>query len=166
VNAEEIVWFGRGEIMAKLQREKEGLGISNAEVGMSALFPPENSVGLTSLTIAFLMLFPALGTYKIDLRDASSFFARSTTKYKTVLCKLYQIAVILGALGLTNKTQNMCEVRILPLLEGLLRNDDNPMAIGRLLNRPLGGIDPFQARRDEYRRFARAAGQRPPDLTR
>jgi hypothetical protein len=166
VNGEEIVWFGRGEIMAKLQREKEELGISNAEIGMSTLFPPENSVGLTSLTIAFLMLFPALGTHEIDLRDAGSFFARSTTKYKTVLCKLYQIAVILGALGLTDKTQNMCEVRILPPLEGLLRIDENPMAIGRLLNRPHGGIDPFQARRDEYRRFARVAGQRPPDPTR
>lgn len=161
VSGEEIVWFGRGEIMAKLQREKDRLGISNAELGMSTLFPPENSVGLTSLTIAFLMLFPALGTHEIDLREAGSFFVRSSTKYKTVLCKLYQIAVILGALGLTGKTQNMCEIRILPPLEPLLRNSDNPMAIGRLLKRPPGGIDPFQARRDEYRRFARAPGQRP-----
>jgi hypothetical protein len=160
LNGEQIVWVGRDEIVAKLQQDKKALGVSNADVALSRLFPPENSVGLTSLTIAFLMLFPALGTREIDLREASSFFARTTKKYKTVLCKLYQIAVILGALGLTNKTQNMCEVRMMPPLEPLLAVDESPISIGKLLNRPTDGDGQYKARRDEYKSFARPGGKR------
>jgi hypothetical protein len=166
LNGEEIVWVGRDEIIAKLQQEKKALCVSNADVGMSRLFPPEHSVGLTSLTIAFLMLFPALGTREIDLREASSFFARTTKKYKTVLCKLYQIAVILGAIGLTNKTQNMCEIRILPPLEPLLTNDESPISIGKLLNRPTDGAGQYKSRRDEYKSFAPPSGKMAAGVTR
>jgi hypothetical protein len=155
LSGDEIVWVGRDEIVAKLQQHKKALGVSNANVTLSHLFPPENSVGLTSLTIALLMLFPALGTREIDLREASSFFARATKKYKTVLCKLYQIAVILGVIGLTNKTQNVCEVRLLQPLESLLADDEGPMSIGKLLNRPNSGLQQYKARRDEYLSFAR-----------
>jgi hypothetical protein len=165
LNGDEIVWIGRDEIIGKLQREKEALGISNADAGLSDLFPPENSVGLTSLTIAFLMLFPALGTHEVDLREASSFFARSTKKYKTVICKLYQIAVILGALGITSKTQNMSEVRILAPLERLLGDDESPISIESLLNRPNDAADQYKARRDEYKSFPLPGGKRAARVT-
>jgi hypothetical protein len=159
LSREEIVWVGRDAIMAKLQQEKTALGVSNEDVPMSHLFPSENSVGLTSLTIAFLMLFPALGTREIDLREASWFFARTTKKYKTVLCNLYQIAVILGALGLTDKTKNMCEVRMLPPLEPLLADDESPISIGKLLNRPTDGAGKYKVRRAEYKSFAQRSGK-------
>jgi hypothetical protein len=155
LNSEEIVWLGRDEINEKLQHEKKSLGLTNTNSSLSEMFPPENSVGLTSLTIAFLMLFPALATREIDLRQASSFFARTTKKYKTVLIKLYQIAVILGALGLIEKTQNMSEVRILQPIERLLCDDQSPISIGNLLNRPNHNADQYTARRHEYISFLR-----------
>jgi hypothetical protein len=157
VNGDEILWHGRDQIITKLLQEKEAMNIGRYDVPLATLFPPETSVGLSSLTVSFLMLFPALATREIDLREASAFFARQTQKYKTVLCKLYQIATILGSLGLTNRTENVCQIRLLLPVMRLLDDQQNPMAIDNLLNRPIIGANGIDARREEYKRFSLTA---------
>jgi hypothetical protein len=154
VGVDELVWNGRDKIPERLLEHKRSLGIDNQELKLAELFPPENSVGFGSLTTAFLMLFPALGSEVIDLREASAFFSRDTSKYKTTLCKLYQITMILGALGVVGHTKNVCEISILPPLAAIFPNDSrNPMPIGKLLNRPIGTDVEANKRKAEYLRF-------------
>lgn len=154
--ADELVWTGRDRILDTLLEYKRSLGIDNAERKLAELFPPENSVGFASLTVAFLMLFPALGSEVIDLREASAFFSRDTSKYKTILCKLYQITMILGALGVVGHTKNVCEISVLPPLAGIFPNENrNPIPIGKLLNRPIGPEAEAKGRKAEYLRFWR-----------
>jgi hypothetical protein len=154
VNGDEILWHGRDQIITKLLQAKESMNIARYDVPLASLFPPETSVGLTSLTVSFLMLFPALGTHEIDLREASAFFSRNNQKYKTVLCKLYQIAVILASLGLTNRTENVCQIKVLPPVLRLFDDHQNPMSIDNLLNRPITGSTGIDGRWEEYKRFS------------
>jgi hypothetical protein len=72
----------------------------------------------------------------LDLRKASSFFSRGAGRYKTTLSKLYQITLILGALGVTERHCNVCEVRILAPFTQLLcdEKDARPLSIPSLLN--------------------------------
>jgi hypothetical protein len=154
VGVDELVWGGRDKILEKFLEHKRSRGIDNTDLKLAELFPPDNSVGFASLTIAFLMLFPALATEVIDLREASAFFSRNTSKYKTILCKLYQITMILGALGVVGHTKNVCEMEILPPLARIFPNESrNPMPIGKLLNRPIAQGVEANGRKAEYLRF-------------
>jgi hypothetical protein len=115
-------------------------------------------VGLDSFTVAFLLLFPALRVEVIDLHGAGAFFSRNPAKYKTTMKKLSQITSILNAFGVTGKTANASEIRILRPFTELLtieRNPavDNPLANERLLNRPTDPAVQINARRAEYQKY-------------
>jgi hypothetical protein len=133
-----LMWHGRRRIFTELRAEKNRLGIDNYSIRLSMLFPCEVSRDLRSLTSALLLLFAALKTEPLDLRKVSGFFSRETDGYRSTLCKLYQIALILGALGITEKGDNVCEIKLLSPFTQLLRDDaeENPLAITNLLNRP------------------------------
>jgi hypothetical protein len=150
---DDIQWEGVSRILPRLLEEKQKLQITNCGVRLSDLFPPDNCVGLTSLTISFIMLFPALSTDVLNLRDASTFFSRDTPRYKTTLSKLYQITLILGALDLTQRTENPTEIRLKPPYTEILsvKAMDNPLAIEKLLNGPSKWEDTLEARRAEFR---------------
>jgi hypothetical protein len=134
---DDLVWHGRDRIFPELERMKDLFGIDNDSISLTALFPVNNSVSLTSLTVSFLLLFPAIQVDILDLRRVSSFFSRDTPRYKTTLCKLYQIALILSAMKITERTDNACEIRLLPPFTAILKRqeDPNPLAITNLLNR-------------------------------
>jgi hypothetical protein len=149
----DIRWDGVREILPRLQGEKKTLEITKYETPLSTLFPPDNCVGLPSLTIAFLMLFAAVDSKVLCIRDVSTFFSRDTQRYKTTLSKLYQITLILGALDITERTDNPGEVRLKSPFDEILleRTEENPLAIQNLLNRPIDRTDAIEARRAEFR---------------
>jgi hypothetical protein len=139
LTAEEFFWLGEEQIYTTLIEQKQTMNIMNPEIPLSVLFPQENCVSFTTLTMSILMMFPAIGTERLNLREISAYFSRNAQRFKTTICKLYQITLILGALRIMQRTENRCEVKIIPPYTFLLMNDtfsDNPMAISRLLNRP------------------------------
>jgi hypothetical protein len=96
----------------------------------------------------------------LDLREVSAFFSRDTGRCKSTLCKLYQIARILGALGIIQRTENVCEVKVMPPFRSALvalSEVADPLAIESLLNRPVKSVDGMAKRRAEYGRFMRGA---------
>jgi hypothetical protein len=112
------------------------------------------------LTVSFLLLFAAIRVEVLDLRKVSAFFSRDIGRYKTTLCKLYQIALILGALDVTERHCNVCEIKLLaPYTQ--LRSDQgeaNPLSIPNLLNRPEEGKS-VENRRAEFEKFPIPHGQ-------
>jgi hypothetical protein len=152
---DELVWHGRSRIFAELREEKARLGIENYAIPLSQIFQPDSGLSLTWLTSAFLLLFSAVQVEILDLRKVSAFFSKESGRYKSTLCKLYQIALILGALGITERTENPCEVKILePFAQLLLGNDrGNPLSIAKLLNRPKDATVMIQARLEELNRI-------------
>jgi hypothetical protein len=149
---EDLRWLGRDKIAAALLTAKEQFGIDNPRNSLAALFSTENCVGLAPLTTRLLMLYAALQVDVLDLRQVSSFFSRGTQRYKTTLCKLYQIGVILEAMGVTSKTENACEIQLMAPFNTALRECDekNPMAIANLLNRGNQNASEIEVRRREY----------------
>jgi hypothetical protein len=150
---DDIRWDGVREILPRLKSEKEKLEVTKYEIPLSALFPLDNCVDLPSLTISFLMLFVAIDSNVLSMRDASAFFSRDTQRYKTTLSKLYQITLILGALEITERTENPGEVRLKPPFDEILcdKEEENPLAIENLLNRPIHRADALEARRADFR---------------
>jgi hypothetical protein len=136
--------------------------ILNLEIPLSVLFPQDNCVSFTTLTMALLMMFPAIGTDRLNLKDVSAFFSRDTQRYKTTICKLYQIKLILCGLGILQKTETTSEVKIIQPYTELLMDDtfnDNPMSLGRLLNRPSWSAWQMNERRIEFKRARREYGE-------
>jgi hypothetical protein len=153
-NSEEITWFGEDRILPNLLKQKQMMNIMNLEIPLSVLFPQDNCVSFTTLTMSVLMMFPAIGTERLNLKEVSAFFSWNTQRYKTTICKLYQITLILSALRILQKTENPCEVKIIPPYTNLLMNDnfnDNPMSMFRLLSRPNWSGDQMKKRKIEFR---------------
>jgi hypothetical protein len=157
-SAEEITWIGEDRILPCLFKQKQMMNIMNLDIPFSVLFPQSNCVSFTTLTMAILMMFPALGTERLNLRDISAFFSRDVQRYKTTICKLYQITLILSALGIMQRTENPCEVKLIPPYNDLLTDDSlskNPMSLPRLLSRPSWPTDLMNGRRAEFKEACR-----------
>jgi hypothetical protein len=148
-----IEWHGVSGALPWLLREKQNSDITNYQLSLATLFPQANCVGLASLTRSLLLIFPAIGQNVLNLRNVSAFFSRDTQRYKTTLCKLYQITLILGALGITERTENPCEVRMKPPFTRVLEDEpgQSPLTIASLLNHPNPNEDALEARRAEFR---------------
>jgi hypothetical protein len=156
--ASEITWHGMTNSLEHLKQASAEMEIQNLDKSLCDLFPSDHCVGLPSLTLSFILLFSAMRVDKLDLREVSCFFSRSTVRYKSTLCKLYQIALILSAIGLIARTTRVCEVKIQPpFLEELPEVVSQfPISVEGLLNRPSKAGDRISRRRAEYQKFAHA----------
>ncbi|OHT09086.1 hypothetical protein TRFO_04669 [Tritrichomonas foetus] len=134
---DDMIWNGKTQILNQLKVLKENYRINNMNMSIDELFPVNNCVSLSSLTVAFLLLFAALNFDTIDLRNACAFFSRQTNRYKTTLCKMYQIILILGALDVVSKTQSVCQIKLLPPYYDILvdgNRQDNLKQIGHSIS--------------------------------
>jgi hypothetical protein len=155
-----IVWHGMEKTRDHLKRASAELEIHNLDRPLCELFPSDHCVGLPSLTVSFILLFSAMQIDNLDLREVSCFFSRNTVRYKSTLCKLYQIALILSAIGLIARTTKVCEVKIQPPFSDELREVSGtfPTSIESLLSRPPKEGDRISRRRAEYQKFSRIHG--------
>jgi hypothetical protein len=155
-----ITWVGMSGTLPRLLREKKKAKIANYDLSLRQLFPATDCVSLSSLTRTLLLFFPAIGMKMIDLRDISAFFAHDGKRYSNTLCKLHQIAMILAAMGILERTGFACEVRISEHYMVLLAEESAPegmsmMAIWALLNRPIASGTGISARRNEFRQICK-----------
>jgi hypothetical protein len=155
INGEEIGWHGRDSIFPELVRLKTAASIDDSHLSLAELFPADNCVSLSSLTVSFILLYAALRIEVIDLRRASSFFSRSGGRYKTTLCKLYQIVLILSGVSVTERHSNVCEIKILPPFTQLLYDEKEarPLSIPSLLNHSNDNPRFIEERRAEFAKF-------------
>jgi hypothetical protein len=156
-----LMWHGRDQALTFLKEASGEMQIQNPDKTLGELFPTDRCVALPSLTVSYMLLFGALQVETLDLRHVSSFFSRDTVRYKSTLCKLYQITLILGAMEMVQRTPNVCEVKIQSPFGRELAEVEyiNPMAIERLLNRPSKAGDSVTKRMAEFRRYAKACQQ-------
>jgi hypothetical protein len=144
---DQMVWLGRAQIPTFVREVCRTKDIDNPERSLCDLFAVASCIGISNLTISLLLLFHALRTNHLDLRSVSQLFTRQTRRYKSTLCKLYQICYILGAAGITNRTSLACDVVLLePYLDFQVvppeqSEDPGPLPIVSLLNHQRGGTD-------------------------
>lgn len=134
-----IKWIGTWNIESELVQMKTRSGIENEKLVMGELFNVENCICLMKITMTFLALFATIEADTIDLREAAAFFSRGTWRYKSTLCKLYQITPVLGALRILEKTSTECAVRLLSPYKEMIQikyqsKPESPYSISYLLN--------------------------------
>ncbi|EAY06276.1 hypothetical protein TVAG_475100 [Trichomonas vaginalis G3] len=158
-----VIWLGKEKIIPGLKALIIKEDINNPNKTLEELFPVNGCIGIANLTLYFLLLFYALKSNKVDIRFAAQFFSRGTGRYKTTLCKLYQISYILNAIHVTTRSEQVCEVILNPpfitsqdIVDDPVpqkNNLDSIMSIEQLLNRPIfTNTDNYVIRRREEMR--------------
>lgn len=151
-----VQWLGKDKIYQEIHKQIDEREIYNPKLKLKDIFPINKTKGISNLTICFILLFYAQKTDRFDIRFAGRFFSEETNKYKTTLCKLYQITYILRALGVTKRSEQECEV----MLESYYisfnfsnNKANNITSIEYLLNKPNGyDVEKYIIdRRDELR---------------
>ena len=92
-----ISWIGISNIKNTLHEMKENVEKS------SNLLPKENLIAISSLTVSFIMQFYANKTETLEIKKIGTFLSSYNGRYKTTVCKLYQVAYILESIGVINK---------------------------------------------------------------
>jgi hypothetical protein len=111
--------------------------------------------------VSFLLLYYVLRIDRIDLRMAASLFARATPKYRSTLCKLYQIAFVLCAAGIANRTNMVCEVVLrseyvdFQVVAEEIAEAGSPAVVENLLNHRGGEMEIVYKRRREIAQMGR-----------
>ena len=141
---DQIFWKGTDKILPELTRLRIEKKIDDPNKTLADLFPLNSCIGISNLTICFLLMFYALKSNKVDIRFVGQFLSRETGRYKTTLCKLYQISYILSTIGVTTRSEQVCEVIMNPpfisevdIYKGEPPPKQNFMDIESLLNRPV-----------------------------
>lgn len=107
-----VIWIGKSNIKSTFEILIKQKNLFNPKNSLADLFPIDQCIGVSHLTTSFVLLFYALKTDHLDLRYVAHFFSRKSSRYKTTLCKLYQISYIMNAIELVNRTSQVCEVVI------------------------------------------------------
>ena len=141
---DQIFWKGTDKILPELTRLRHEKQIDDPSKTLADLFPLNSCIGISNLTIGFLLMFYALKSNRIDIRFVAQFLSRETGRYKTTLCKLYQISYILSTIGITTRSEQVCEVLMNPpyisqndIIEAEPPPKQTFMNIDSLLNRPV-----------------------------
>jgi hypothetical protein len=151
-----LIWIGRSQIPGFVAELRRVRGIDNPDRSLCDLFPVFDCVGIANLTSCFLLVFPALRTNRLDLRFVGYLFSLRMSRYKSTLCKLYQIVFVLCAAGVCNRTSQACQVVLLdayidfPIIhiDGAA-DPGGPLGIESLLNRKKEVLNFVTRRRKE-----------------
>lgn len=107
-----IIWIGKSNIKIKFDSLIKQNNLYDWNISLDELFPQDNCVGISNITSSFILMFYALKTDHLDIRQVSHFFARKASRLKTTLSKIYQIIHILSSIDLMKKSLKVGEVII------------------------------------------------------
>lgn len=105
-----MIWNGTSCAMPVLNTIKSRQSINDKAKSLSSIFPVNACIGIANLTLALISAFYALKISRLDIRFIAHLFSRGTSRYKTTLCKLYQICYVLSSVGMTSRTATVCEI--------------------------------------------------------
>lgn len=112
VTSDSIRWIGISQVPETLRQLQVKYGTNKPSATLEQIFPSEKCVSITHLTSSLILFFFALRKKTLDIKQIGIFLSRQNGRYKTTLCKLYQISHILEAAGIVAKSQIPGEIAI------------------------------------------------------
>ena len=103
INVDTITWFGRQNVHRTLF-ELVRISQNNLKSSLSNILPKEKIITISHLTKVYLLIFSILNQKQLDIRATAQVIAKENGRFKTTLCKLYQITHILCAAGILAKS--------------------------------------------------------------
>lgn len=145
-----IQWLGLSKVAPTLIKLQKRAGVTDGSNTLDDIFPNERCISIAHMTSMFVMCFLVLKMETLDVKHIGMFLSRSNGRYKTTLCKLYQIAHILEAAGIIAKSvipgEMTLEKRFFATVDVKDKEESNPFSIQGLLNR-VSDIDYVTKRR-------------------
>lgn len=111
-------WYTQHKIEKKFRDESKDL---------LQYFDGDCTVTLNWLTVAFIDIFGILESQQLDLHGAAAFLSRNIKNFKTVLCKLYIISMVLDIIGFLEKESGRHVVRLTKEGNNVLDISSSPM---------------------------------------
>lgn len=142
LKSDSIQWFGLSNVPPYLLSLQKKLKVNLIETKLEDIFRADESIIISQLTQLFIMCFLVIQNQTLNIKHIACFLSRHNQRYKTTLCKLYQITHILEAAGILRHTSKPCVIfldtkyyNIISEKESDVKsNDPNPYSIENLLN--------------------------------
>ena len=96
-----VLWIGRFAIASKINKMKDKCQTASQDLIVSN----EKCISISHLTTALINSFIINNSQTVDIKTVASLFSQGNNRFKTTLCKLYQIAHILEAANILCKTE-------------------------------------------------------------
>ena len=142
VDSETISWKGMENIRNNMLHLALANGAFSKNSSLAEIIPAEFCISISKVTEYYLLCFLALQTQYLDLKDICKYLSRNTERYKTTLCKLYQITHILESAGIVSKTEKISQVKLndefFIQVQFSLNENVTPLSLTHLLSRPVG----------------------------
>ena len=97
-----VLWIGRFAIASKINKMKDKCQSASQDLIVSN----EKCISISHLTTALINSFIINNSQIVDLKTVASLFSQGNNRFKTTLCKLYQISHILEAAKIVCKTES------------------------------------------------------------
>jgi hypothetical protein len=143
ISADSIFWHGLSRIRPTLLQIQSHVRVDNTYAPLDEIIRTDPMISIAKLTVAFMLCFLTLRKQSLDIKQIGRYLARMTGRYKSTLCKLYQIVHILEASGVVERSISPGEVTLLSRFYAPLDfnrceipESRNPFSIEALLNRP------------------------------
>ena len=107
-----LTWIGLKNVPFRLHQLWETARQAGSLNKLSSLFKESNSISISKLTESFLTCFFFSKNKSLDIKKIGLLLSQGSGRYKTTLCKLYQISHILESAGIIIKSANPGEVYI------------------------------------------------------
>lgn len=167
INSETIRWLGLSNIPSALLQLQKSLNVDSINTSVDEIFSAGQSIMISQLAKLFILCFLVTQSQALDIKQIAMFLSRNNQRYKTTLCKLYQITHILEAGGILKHATIPSKIILVSkycvFLNGQKKDtqiDSNPLSIQNLLNDH--SVDFI--REVEKRRFLIFVGYSRPDI--
>ncbi|OHS94138.1 hypothetical protein TRFO_39669 [Tritrichomonas foetus] len=99
-----IIWNGLRCIPASIRQSFLSYGFNRPDSDIRTLISGDESISMLHLTQSLVLSFIVLQQQTLDIKRVARFLSAENGRFKTTLCKLYQISYILEALGILMKS--------------------------------------------------------------
>ena len=140
VTVDRVTWYGLSAVPSHLRELQKTLGVNKPDTEMGDIFLEEQMILLAHLTVSFVLCFLVLRQPVLDIKNIAMFLSRHNGRFKSTLCKLYQITYILDAAGIIMKTAIPSQIVLAPEYYTIVPmvgvgDPDDVLSIMSLLNR-------------------------------
>lgn len=113
IDANHMLWYGIINVKKHIKRLLKKHISAPLDTPIEELFMIDKTLSISSLTNSYMFSFITLQTRELNIRDLSLFLSKYNGRYKSTLCKMYQITHILRAMGILeqNRTQGISIIR-------------------------------------------------------
>ncbi|OHS94353.1 hypothetical protein TRFO_11216 [Tritrichomonas foetus] len=141
LNSETVKWNGISNVPKTLESIQKELKVNSPTATLEEIFQNNHCIGISNLTISFILCYLVMRVPMLDIKHVAMFLSRSNKRYKTTLCKLYQITHILEAAGIITRSLVPCVMILDPRFLVFVEINENNIQNNTINCQKNAGVD-------------------------